>query len=174
MHLGGGYMNQEILIEEEALDDFLRIITPLYNEFVDKNSIYKIYEILSSFFKPFREINKLLKSQKKCSTSLCLKRINAPFDLDKDMQYSCAYFHNKNISFDQAQLDKKEIIIEKLQIKENMKVLDIVYCWGGMALQIAKDTGANIKVIILSKNQLMTVKLRAQTEGLNEKVSFEL
>jgi cyclopropane fatty-acyl-phospholipid synthase-like methyltransferase len=43
-----------------------------------------------------------------------------------------------------------------------------------MSLQIAKDTGANIKVIILSKNQLMTVKLRAQTEGLNEKVSFEL
>ena len=27
--------------------------------------------------------------------------------LDKDMQYSCAYFHNQNIGIDQAQFDKK-------------------------------------------------------------------
>ena len=38
------------------------------------------------------------------------------------MQYSCAYFHNENISLDQAQSDKKNHIINKLQISENMKV----------------------------------------------------
>ena len=47
------------------------------------------------------------------------------------MQYSCAYFHNKNISLDQAQIDKKKYIINKLQIKENMNVLDIGCGWGG-------------------------------------------
>ena len=40
------------------------------------------------------------------------------------MQYSCAYFHNENIGLDQAQIDKKNHIINKLQISENMKVLD--------------------------------------------------
>ena len=69
------------------------------------------------------------------------------------MQYSCAYFHNQNISLDQAQLDKKKHIIQKLQIKENMSVLDIGCGWGGMALQIAKDTGAKVKGITLSENQ---------------------
>ena len=94
--------------------------------------------------------------------------------LDKDMQYSCAYFHNKNISLEQAQIDKKKHVIEKMQIKENMSVLDIGCGWGGMALQIAKDTGAKVKGITLSKNQLATAQKRAQEEGLNEKVSFVL
>ena len=33
--------------------------------------------------------------------------------LDKDMQYSCGYFHNDNISLDQAQIDKKNHIIKE-------------------------------------------------------------
>ena len=174
LHLGEGYMNKEILIEEGTLDDFLRIISLSYSEFVDKNSIYKIYEMLSSFLKSFQQINKLLKSKKNVQYHYDLNESMYRLFLDKDMQYSCAYFHNKNISLDQAQLDKKQLIIEKLQIKENMKVLDIGCGWGGMALQIAKDTGAYVKGITLSKNQLMTAKQRAHEEGLNEKVSFEL
>ena len=77
--------------------------------------------------------------------------------LDKDMQYSCAYFHNENISLDQAQSDKKQHIINKLNIKNNMKVLDIGCGWGGLALQIARETGAYVKGITLSKNQLATI-----------------
>jgi cyclopropane-fatty-acyl-phospholipid synthase len=94
--------------------------------------------------------------------------------LDNDMQYSCAYFHNQNISLNEAQIDKKKHIIQKLQIKENMSVLDIGCGWGGMALQIAKDTGANVKGITLSVNQFNTAQRRAQEEGLNEKVTFAL
>ena len=94
--------------------------------------------------------------------------------LDENMQYSCAYFFNENIDLEQAQLDKKKHIIEKLQIKENMLVLDIGCGWGGMALQIAKDTGANVKGITLSENQLATSQKRAQLEGLNDKVTFSL
>ena len=45
------------------------------------------------------------------------------------MQYSCAYFHNPNIGLDQAQKDKKEHIIKKLNINENMNVLDIGCGW---------------------------------------------
>ena len=90
------------------------------------------------------------------------------------MQYSCAYFHNENISLEQAQTDKKKHIIKKLQIKDDMEVLDIGCGWGGMALQIVKDTGARVKGITLSENQLATAQRRAQTEGLNEKVKFSL
>ena len=74
------------------------------------------------------------------------------------MQYSCGYFYNDNISLDQAQIDKKNHIIKKLKIEKNMSVLDIGCGWGGLALQIAKDTGAKVKGITLSKNQLMLLK----------------
>ena len=90
------------------------------------------------------------------------------------MQYSCAYFHNENISLDQAQIDKKNHIINKLQIKENMSVLDIGCGWGGTALEIAKQTGAKVKGITLSENQFATASKRAQDEGLSDRVSFQI
>ena len=61
-----------------------------------------------------------------------------------------------------------------LQISENMKVLDIGCGWGGMAIEIAKQTGAYVKGITLSENQLATASKRAQEEGLSEKVTFKL
>ena len=55
------------------------------------------------------------------------------------MQYSCAYFHNENISLDQAQIDKKNHLIKKLNInKNNMKVLDIGSGWGGWHFRLQK------------------------------------
>ena len=55
-----------------------------------------------------------------------------------------------------------------------MSVIDIGCGWGGMALQIAKDTGAYVKGITLSENQFATAQRRAQSEGLNDRVTFEL
>jgi len=55
-----------------------------------------------------------------------------------------------------------------------MKVVDIGCGWGGMAIQIAKETGAYVKGITLSENQFKTAKKRAFEEGLNEKVNFAL
>ena len=53
---------------------------------------------------------------------------------------------------------------------EEKNVLVIGCGWGGMALQIAKDTGAKVKGITLSENQYTTALRRAQEEGLGEKV----
>ena len=174
LHLGEGYMNQEIIIEEGGLDNFLKIISNSYNDYMYHNPAFKIYESLSNLLKPFQQINKIIKAKKNVSHHYDLNEEMYKLFLDKDMQYSCAYFHNKNISLDQAQLDKKRHIIEKLQINENMSVLDIGCGWGGMALQIAKDTGARVKGITLSENQFNTSLKRAQKEGLNEKVTFAL
>ena len=53
-------------------------------------------------------------------------------------------------------------------------VLDIGCGWGGMALEIAKQTGAKVKGITLSENQFVTASRRAQEEGLSDKVSFQI
>ena len=55
-----------------------------------------------------------------------------------------------------------------------MKVLDIGSGWGGMALQIAKDTGAYVKGVTLSDNQYVTSKKRAKELSLDSKVDFDL
>ena len=123
---------------------------------------------------PFQQINQLVNSKKNVAHHYDINEDLYKLFLDKDMQYSCAYFHNPNMSLDQAQKDKKQHIIKKLQITENMDVLDIGCGWGGMAIEIAKSTGAKVKGITLSENQFKTASERAQKEGLSGKVSFAL
>jgi len=174
LYLGEGYMNKEIVIEAGTIEDFINIITSSYEDFFYHNPIFRIYSTISSIIKPFQQMNRLVQSKKNVAHHYDLNEDLYRLILDKDMQYSCAYFHNENISLEQAQADKKKHIIEKLQIKDDMEVLDIGCGWGGMALQIAKDTGAKVKGITLSENQFSTAQQRAQEEGLNEKVKFSL
>jgi len=174
LYLGEGYMNEEIVIEAGTIEDFIKIITSSYEDFFHHNPFFKMHTSISGFFRSFQQMNMLIQSKKNVAHHYDLNEDLYRLILDKDMQYSCAYFHNENISLEQAQYDKKKHIIEKLQIKDDMEVLDIGCGWGGMALQIAKDTGANVKGITLSQNQFATAQQRAQEEGLNEKVKFSL
>ncbi len=174
LHLGEGYMNSEIIIEEGTIEQFIDIVTSSYDDFIKQNIFFKFYENVSSFLKPFHQVNQLVNSKKNVAHHYDLNEDLYKLFLDKDMQYSCAYFHNPNISLDQAQIDKKYHIINKLKINENMRVLDIGCGWGGMAIEIAKTTGAKVKGITLSENQFATAKKRAQDEGLSEKVDFAI
>ncbi len=174
LYIGEGYMNKEILIEKGSLEDFINLVTKCYDDFVSNNTFYKFYEYISSVFMPFQQINKLVNSKKNIAHHYDIDEKLYKLFLDKDMQYSCAYFHNENISLEQAQKDKKQHIINKLKITQNMDVLDIGCGWGGLAIEIAKSTGANVKGITLSENQFRTASERAQKEGLNDKVKFFL
>ena len=174
LHIGEAYMNEELIIEKGTIEEFLNLITNCYDDFISNNKFYKFYEYLSSFFMPLQQINQLVNSKNNVAHHYDINEDLYKLFLDKDMQYSCAYFHNPNISLEQAQKDKKEHIIRKLQIDKNMSVLDIGCGWGGMAIEIAKSTGAKVKGITLSENQFKTASERAQKEGLSDKVTFAL
>ncbi len=174
LHIGEAYMNEDLVVKKGTIEDFVNLITKSYDDFISNNNFYKFYEYLSSVFMPFQQINQLVNSRKNVSHHYDIDENLYKLFLDKDMQYSCAYFHNPNISLEQAQKDKKKHIINKLQIDENMDVLDIGCGWGGMAIEIAKSTGARVKGITLSENQFQTASERAQKEGLADKVKFEL
>ena len=174
LYLGEGYMNKEIIIEDGTIEQLIDVVTSCYDDFIQNNFIYRMYENFSGYFKIFQQLNELVKSKQNVAHHYDLNEDLYKLFLDKDMQYSCAYFHNENISLDQAQIDKKNHIINKLQISEKMKVLDIGCGWGGMAIEIAKQTGAKVKGITLSENQFETASKRAQEEGLSEKITFKL
>jgi cyclopropane-fatty-acyl-phospholipid synthase len=95
--------------------------------------------------------------------------------LDRDRQYSCAYWTDPgNETLDQAQIDKKAHIVAKLAIEPGHKVLDIGCGWGGMALYIHAKTGAEVLGITLSEEQLKIARQRAEEAGVADKVRFEL
>ena len=98
--------------------------------------------------------------------------------LDRDRQYSCAYFpdadNEAGISLEQAQEDKKAHIAAKLHLKPGMKVLDIGCGWGGMALYLHRTCGVDVTGITLSEEQLKVARQRAEEAGVADHVRFEL
>ena len=94
--------------------------------------------------------------------------------LDRDRQYSCAYFTEPTNSLEQAQEDKKAHIAAKLALSPGQKVLDIGCGWGGMALYLHKHAGVDVLGITLSEEQLEVARKRAADAGVSDHVRFEL
>ena len=95
--------------------------------------------------------------------------------LDRDWQYSCAYFPTGTETLDEAQAAKKRHIAAKLLLdRPGLRVLDIGCGWGGTALTLARDHGARVVGITLSTEQLTRARARASTAGLADRVRFEL
>lgn len=94
--------------------------------------------------------------------------------LDEDMQYSCAYFQHGDESLEQAQAAKKEHVARKLLLQPGERVLDIGSGWGGLALYLARNYGVSVTGLTLSVEQLRVARLRAEAEGLADRVKFEL
>jgi cyclopropane-fatty-acyl-phospholipid synthase len=95
--------------------------------------------------------------------------------LDRDRQYSCAYFPRGDETLEEAQIAKKRHIAAKLCLdRTDLTVLDIGSGWGGLALTLARDYGARVMGVTLSTEQLSEARARAAAEGLADRVSFEL
>ncbi|HEX4080771.1 MAG TPA: cyclopropane-fatty-acyl-phospholipid synthase family protein [Rhizomicrobium sp.] len=95
--------------------------------------------------------------------------------LDRDRQYSCAYFSAPGETLEEAQIGKKRHIAAKLRLDEpGLSVLDIGSGWGGLALDLARDCGAKVLGVTLSEEQIALARRRAQSAGLAERCRFEL
>jgi cyclopropane-fatty-acyl-phospholipid synthase len=94
--------------------------------------------------------------------------------LDRDRQYSCAYFLNAADDLDTAQLNKKRHIAAKLLIRPGHRVLDIGSGWGGLALYLAAECGADVTGLTLSIAQHKVALRRAAAAGLADRVRFHL
>ena len=94
--------------------------------------------------------------------------------LDRDMQYSCAWFEHPDMSLDAAQLAKKRLIAAKLLLRPGARVLDIGCGWGGMALYLARVCDADVTGITLSAEQHRVATDRAEAAGLSDRVRFLL
>ena len=95
--------------------------------------------------------------------------------LDRDRNYSCAYFATGGETLEEAQAAKKRHIAAKLCLgRPDLHVLDIGSGWGGMAITLAQDYGARVTGITLSVEQLEASRARAASAGVAGRVTFEL
>ena len=92
----------------------------------------------------------------------------------KHRQYSCAYFSSPEESLEDAQQNKINHIIKKLNLRPGQKVLDIGCGWGGMAFEIARQSQCEITGISLSENQINYCNQKVKELKLDNQVNFQL
>lgn len=94
--------------------------------------------------------------------------------LDRDLQYSCAYFFAPDASLEVAQRAKCHHLMSKLLLEPGQRVLDIGSGWGGLALFLAEHAGVEVTGLTLSQEQLRVARERARRRGLQDRVRFLL
>lgn len=93
--------------------------------------------------------------------------------LDKSMTYSCGYFEQPGDSLEQAQTQKLDHTLRKLQLQPDMSLLDIGCGWGSLAIRAAQRHNVQVLGITLSQNQADEATARARAAGVGRSVSFE-
>ncbi|MCB2296036.1 cyclopropane-fatty-acyl-phospholipid synthase family protein [Clostridium algoriphilum] len=163
--LGEAYMTKKLEIEGNVQ----AVIESLYNNkesFLSKSEMYE----------------KLIK---KIKSSIKRSKDNIQFHydignsfyklwLDKSMNYSCGYFKNDTDTLDEAQNNKINHILEKLNLKEGQSLLDIGCGWGELIIRAAKQYKVKGIGITLSEEQLQKANERIKAEGLENLVEVKL
>lgn len=93
--------------------------------------------------------------------------------LDPTMTYSSALFEGSQQDLESAQRAKYQRLSDRLALKPGDRVLEIGCGWGGFAEVAARDYGAHVHGITLSKEQLSYARERARRAGLEDKLTFD-
>ncbi len=172
------YMRGDLVIENASMKDFLMLLCKNLGRsevntagYLSKK-MFQIWRFLSNYNLPGR-------SRKNIEHHYDIggEKGEKLYDIFLDSlhrQYSCAYWKNDTKTLEEAQQNKINHIIKKLDINPGQKVLEVGCGWGGMAFEIAKQKGCEVTGISLSKNQINYCKKKAKEMKLDNQVNFEL
>ena len=92
--------------------------------------------------------------------------------LDRRMVYTCAYFARQEMSLDEAQYAKLDLVCRKLRLRAGESVIEAGCGWGSLALHMARYYGVTVKAFNISREQIAFARERATREGLSNQVEF--
>ena len=92
--------------------------------------------------------------------------------LDQEMQYTCAYFSDPELTLEQAQQAKMDHVCRKLQLKPGDRVIEAGCGWGGLSRHMALHYGVSVTAYNISREQLHHAQERAKSEGYDHQVTY--
>lgn len=170
---GEAYMDGRITIEQGTLPDLIDLYV--------KNTAHRGSPPLGALatwmglaFRRLQQYNPVGRARANVAHHYDLSGALYDLFLDRDRQYSCAYFRSPEDSLETAQENKKRHIAAKLLLKPGQKVLDIGCGWGGLALYLASISGVDVTGITLSEEQMKVATQRRDNTDLSDHVHFHL
>ena len=133
------YMRGDIVIENASLKDFLMELVKnlgrgeITTASIITKKIYQVWRAITNFNLPGRS-----KKNVQHHYDIGGLRGEKLYDIFLDKKhrlYSCAYWKDGTKNLEEAQQNKIDHIVKKLDIKEGQKVLEVGCGWGGMALK---------------------------------------
>ncbi|MCR2109706.1 cyclopropane-fatty-acyl-phospholipid synthase family protein [Campylobacter upsaliensis] len=94
--------------------------------------------------------------------------------LDDTMSYSCAYFKTSSDTLYEAQINKIEHTLKKLDLKPNEKLLDIGCGWGWLSIMAAQKYGVKVVGVTISEEQCKKAQERVRELKLEDRVEIRL
>ena len=173
LYLGQAYTDGSLVIENGSLTEFLEIAMKNLGR-GDTNIFATIIKKVFGTYRYLTNFNLIKKSKSNVAHHYDISEKLYDLFLDKNRQYSCAYFKNDNDTLEDAQQNKMNHIIRKLNLKNNQKVLDIGSGWGTLAIEIAKQSQCEVTGITLSENQLKYSQSKVRELNLENQVNFKL
>lgn len=163
--LGEAYMQKKI----EIIGSIRDVIEAIYN---NPKSFLKYKGTFSKLVSPVK--NTLQKSKDNISYHYDIGNDFYQLWLDKTMTYSCGYFQAENDTLEQAQVNKVNYILRKLNLKEGNTLLDIGCGWGELIITAAKKYKVKAMGVTLSSEQMEKANKRIKEEGLENLVEVQL
>ncbi|MDX1402303.1 MAG: cyclopropane-fatty-acyl-phospholipid synthase family protein, partial [Kiloniellales bacterium] len=172
--VGEAFMDGRLTVNRGSLLDFLMICMTNIEELEAHPLISKL-EGLARLGRYIKALNPIRRSRKNVAHHYDLSGELYDLFLDEDRQYSCAYFTSPDQSLEQAQLNKKNHVANKLFLnRPDLKVLDIGSGWGGLGLHLAQKAEAEVTGLTLSSEQYVVSNERAKQTGFEKRVRFHL
>ena len=173
--LGELYMDGRLTVEEGGtVADMLDLLMMNLGA-TQPTGLHKLARSFRRMTRRFAQFNPARKSKEHVAHHYDLDGRLYDLFLGRDKQYSCAYFSAPGETLEEAQIGKKRHIAAKLHLdKPNLKVLDIGCGWGGLALNLAQDCGADVLGVTLSEEQLGIARERAKQAKIADTCRFEL
>jgi cyclopropane-fatty-acyl-phospholipid synthase len=173
MGIGEGYMDGTVTFEGDDVHGFLSLA--IVNIAAQGQPWFRRpLEVLRRLKRRLDQFNPVARARANVAHHYDLSGELYDLFLDEDRNYSCAYFAREGMTLEEAQAAKKAHIARKLLIEPGMRVLDIGSGWGGMGLTLARDFGADVTGVTLSREQHAMANARAAEAGLADRVRFEL
>lgn len=174
LQIGEGYMRGDLTIENGAsLWDMMELYGKNYAS-VAATDFTGLRHRADQLFRRISQFNFLSRSRRNVAHHYDLSSDLYELFLDKERNYSCAYFEHPDQSLEEAQAAKKRHIAAKLDLKDGQKVLDIGCGWGGMSFCMAAIADVEVTGVTLSEEQHKLATERAAQLGLSDRVKFHL
>ena len=168
------FMDQEVDFIEGDVLGFLQIVYTNMGPHGIDAAWTRAFESLRVAFRRLQQINTASRAKRNVERHYDLNGELYRLFLDRDMQYSCAYFERPDMTLEEAQLAKKRHIAAKLRMTSGLNVLDIGSGWGGLGLFLAERFDAEVLGVTLSTEQHAVATERARVAGLDQRVHFEI